>query len=295
MTRAAILRTLPPRMLRSATTLPEPPAPSSWPWIEVGKIRHLRRPKYELPIAGLPEALQGLRIVHLSDLHVDRTWMPAWDELHRWLEESPPDLIFITGDWVDKKYDHRPAMPMLERFLSKLKCRLGIWGILGNHDTDLLPLRAGETPVHTLYNQREMLEHNGSRLEIIGLHGVHPEDSPADVMASLAGATPGAHANDPVDAPKPVRIALSHFPAHALTLAEQGVDLVLAGHTHGGQVCLPGGFPLLTHDTLPKRFARGAHRIGDTWLVTSRGCGFSKYPIRVFCPAEAIELVLRVA
>jgi len=289
-------------MLRTATTLPEPPAPSSWPWVELGKIRHLRRPRYELPIAGLPEALNGLRIVHLSDIHVDRTWMPAWTELHRWLAESPPDLICITGDWVDKKSDHRPAMPMLERFLSGLKSRLGVWGILGNHDTDLLPLRAGESPVHTLFNQRMVLEHNGARLEMIGLHGVHPSDSPDGVLTTLAARAPASPIPTTTGmgdagalATRPVRIALSHFPSHALKLAEHGVEIVLAGHTHGGQVCLPGGIPLMTHDPLPRRFARGAHRIGETWLITSRGCGFSKYPIRVFCPAEAIELVLRVA
>ncbi len=274
-------------VLRSATTLPEPPAPSSWPWIEIGKIRHLRRPRYELPIRDLPEALHGLRIVHLSDIHVDRTWMPGWDELHRWLAENPPDLICITGDWVDKKHDHRPALPLLDRFLNALTARLGVWGILGNHDTDLLPLRAADgasrsTPVHTLFNERVTLAHGDATLEIIGLHGVHPQDTSQEVLTKLI---------EPRRA-NVVRIMLSHFPAHVLKVADAGVDLVLAGHTHGGQVCLPGGIPLMTHDRLPSRFARGAHRIGGSWLVTSRGCGFSKYPIRVFCPAEAIEIVL---
>jgi predicted MPP superfamily phosphohydrolase len=291
-------------MLDTATTLPEPPAPSNWPWIEVGKLRRLGRPRYELPIDGLPEALRGLRILHISDIHIDRTWMPAWDELHNWIAQSPPDLICITGDWVDKKHDHRPALPLLERFLSGLKARLGIWGILGNHDTDLLPLRAGKMPVRVLYNQVEILEHAGSRLEIIGLHGVHPMDVSETVLTKLIDTTTvAATPASPISAQlqtgdardttkKPVRIVLSHYPAHAPSLAEAGVDLVLAGHTHGGQVCLPGGVPILTHDRLPRRFARGAHRIGKTWLITSRGCGFSKYPVRIFCPAEVIEIVL---
>jgi uncharacterized protein len=116
---------------------------------------------------------------------------------------------------------------------------------------------------------------------------VHSLDAGEETLKALLPANGESNAEA-----RRVTIALSHFPSHAVALAHAGVDLVLAGHTHGGQVCLPGGIPLITHDVLPRRFARGAHRLAQTWLVTSRGCGFSKYPIRVFCPAEAIEIVL---
>lgn len=269
-------------MLSTATTLPEPHAPSSWPWVEVGKIRRLRMPRYELPINGLAESMVGLRIVHLSDLHIHQTWMPGWDRLHEWLRGSPPDVVVITGDWVDQKHDHRPAIAMLKRFLDGLTARLGVWGILGNHDTDLLPLRAGEMPVRTLCNESTILKQGDAELELIGLHGVHPHDSDQQVIEGLLSNNPAGR----------VRVVLSHFPGRVLSLAGLGVDLVLSGHTHGGQVCLPGGIPIMTHDHLPRRFARGVHRIDKTWLVTSRGCGFSKFALRVFCPAEAIEIEL---
>lgn len=208
--------------------------------------------------------------------------MPAWDQLHQRIQESPPDLIVVTGDWVDRKHDHRPALPLLERFIEGLKARLGVWGILGNHDGDLLPLRSGQVQVRSLFNECVRLEQDGVGVELIGLHGVHPLDAMDRSLSELVGG------------PKTqtLRIVLSHFPARVLELAGMGVDLVLAGHTHGGQVCLPGGIPILTHDALPRRFARGVHRIGQTWLVTSRGCGFSKYPVRIFCPAEAIRVRL---
>lgn len=269
-------------VLKTATTLPEPHAPSSWPWLEMGKIRRLRFPEYELPVPNLPNALEGLTILHLSDLHIHRTWMPAWDQLHQKIREFPPDLIVVTGDWVDRKHDHRPALPLLKRFIGGLDARLGVWGILGNHDGDLLPLRCGNVHIHLLFNERVRLEHNGVGLELIGLHGVHPLDSMDRSLSELVGG------------PKTdtLRIVLTHFPARVLELVETEVDLVLAGHTHGGQICLPGGIPILTHDALPRRFARGIHRIGHTWLVTSRGCGFSKYPLRIFCPAEAIRVRL---
>ncbi|GIW77328.1 MAG: metallophosphoesterase [Phycisphaerae bacterium] len=269
-------------MLKTATTLPEPHAPSSWPWLEVGKIRRLKFPEYRLPVPNLPEVMEGLTILHLSDLHVHRTWMPAWDQLHLRIQESPPDLIVVTGDWVDCKHDHRPALPLLEHFIGGLQARLGVWGILGNHDGDLLPLRNRQGHVRLLCNERARLEQDGVVLELIGLHGVHPLDAVDRSLFELVGET----------RPDTLRIVLSHFPARVLELAEMGVELVLSGHTHGGQICLPGGIPILTHDALPRRFARGVHRIGNTWLVTSRGCGFSKYPLRIFCPAEAIWVQL---
>jgi predicted MPP superfamily phosphohydrolase len=71
--------------------------------------------------------------------------------------------------------------------------------------------------------------------------------------------------------------------------------LFLAGHTHGGQVCFPGKVPIIRHDSLASRLVSGIHRYHDTWLVVTRGLGFSSYPIRLFCPAEVIELTLQPA
>jgi predicted MPP superfamily phosphohydrolase len=95
--------------------------------------------------------------------------------------------------------------------------------------------------------------------------------------------------------PRVPRIVLSHYPDALVKLQALDVtpDLHFAGHTHGGQVCLPGRVPILRHDTLPRRYCTGVHRFGDTWLVVSRGMGYSTYPIRVFCPAEVVEVVLK--
>jgi hypothetical protein len=69
-------------------------------------------------------------------------------------------------------------------------------------------------------------------------------------------------------------------------------DIYLSGHTHGGQICLPNGVPLLSHDSMPSRFKKGIHRIEHTWFVVSNGFGFTGLPFRVFCPAEVCELTL---
>jgi hypothetical protein len=123
-------------------------------------------------------------------------------------------------------------------------------------------------------------------VELIGLAGVARQDLEVQHVCDVPP-------RDCVPRGVP-RIALSHYPDALVRLHNLDVvpDLFFAGHTHGGQVCLPGGFPILRHDTLPRRYCSGVHRLGDTWLVVSRGMGFSSYAIRVFCPAEVVEVVL---
>ncbi len=78
-------------------------------------------------------------------------------------------------------------------------------------------------------------------------------------------------------------------------LARRGAHLVLAGHTHGGQWCLPGGRPMFTHDTLPRQTSGGMTRMGDTWLHVSRGLGCSKWNLRLWCPPEMTVITLQPA
>jgi len=91
------------------------------------------------------------------------------------------------------------------------------------------------------------------------------------------------------------RIVLCHYPdlirPAAATIAP---DLYLAGHTHGGQICLPGERAILSHDSLAKSMCKGAHGYEGTCLIVSRGFGFSTLPLRVFCPAEVVEIELRM-
>jgi len=83
-----------------------------------------------------------------------------------------------------------------------------------------------------------------------------------------------------------------HFPDHLRRTAKLQPHLFLAGHTHGGQVCLPGRIPILKHDAMPRRCCSGIHRVGDTWLIVNRGFGYTTLPIRVFCPPEVLEIEL---
>ncbi|HEX4055411.1 MAG TPA: metallophosphoesterase [Tepidisphaeraceae bacterium] len=238
----------------------------------------------QLPIPGLPSELEGFRLLHISDLHMRRRWDPAYDELIARTQTDPPDLIVYTGDFVENKHDVGRVMPLVRRLVDSLKSRLGTVTILGNHDGDLLgpPLASLNL---TLVDHRRLALHSGSAtLELIGIAGVERKDFDPVFLHSL-GSKP----------PRTVRILLSHYPDLIRRSRFLQADLFLAGHTHGGQVCLPGGIPVLRHDSLPANLINGIHRTYDTWLVSNPGFGFSSIPIRLYCPAQVIEIRFRKA
>ena len=255
-----------------------------YPWLQTSRSPRFEWSRHDLPIAGLPASLDGLRVVHLTDIHALPPWRGAYDRLIARLADDPPDLVLVTGDVVEDKFDHRPALPTVERLMRAIAplSRLGTWAIAGNHDGDLLAARLPGWGVNLLDGRLARLAAaDGTAVELLGLRGVDRRDLSPDWLAALPPKRPGA-----------VRLALSHYPDHVRRLDGASVDVTFAGHTHGGQVCLPGGRPLLTHDSLPRAMSAGVHRYGDGWLVVGRGFGFSKYPVRAFCPAEVVEVRL---
>lgn len=232
--------------------------------------------KVTAPVPGLASELEGFRIAHLSDLHLRGYWSRAYDDLIAGFEQSPPDLMLITGDFIDDKHDHRPGLRTLQRLIPRLKSRLGIYGILGNHDVDTTSMYLRNLGVHMMEGRRALLDSGaGAKLELIGLPGLDRRD----LDAHFIGAQPPKQAGT-------LRIVLCHFPDQFVRTRPLKADLFLAGHTHGGQVCFPGGLPLITHDRSPVRYCKGVHWREGTWYIVSRGLGFSGLPIRVNCPAE---------
>lgn len=280
--------------MRSAPP-PDPlPHPRSSPRCELtrpGKGRWFQFPRpfdfewnhARLEVPGLPPALAGLRIVHLTDLHLRARWHDAYDRLLDRIHDSNPDLLLFTGDFVDDKRDHSSALPNVYRMAEGLRANLGVFAILGNHDgPDFAPSLA-KTHIPLLDGERRTLDVNGATVELIGLPGWKRKHLPPD----FADAIPPP----PTDG-RTLRIVLSHFPDHLRRTAALRPHLFLAGHTHGGQCCLPGGIPLIKHDSLPRRYCSGVHRVGDTWLVVGRGFGATTLPLRVFCPPEVVEVEL---
>ena len=233
---------------------------------------------------GLASQFDGFRIVQLTDVHLLPSWWRAYDRLIERLQSDPPDLLILTGDLLEYKINQGPSLPTLERFLHGLRARLGVWVILGNHDGDLLGPHIKRFGANLINGRFVRLadDQRGGFLELIGSPGVLRGDSEDAIIAI----TPPRAANS-------LRVLMSHYPDTIRELHVLQPDLMLAGHTHGGQACLPGGFPIIRHDSLPRRYCKGVNRLMDTWLVVSRGMGFATRQFRVFCPTEVIELVLR--
>lgn len=254
-----------------------------WQWLRPSGFEWNR---IELPVPGLAPVLDGLRLLHLSDFHLRKNkWYPEFDELLTRVRDDPPDLLLSTGDYVDDKKNYHPALPLVRRLVEGFRARLGCFGVVGNHDGSRLADELRGTNLTMIVGERRYLEDRGAGIEVIGLPGVKRKDFRRDFVGTVPPRRDGV-----------LRIVLSHYPDHLKRTEPLRPDLFLAGHTHGGQVCLPNGLPILRHDSLPRRLCSGAHRVGDAWLVVNRGLGFSGFPpIRLFCPAEVVEIVLRSA
>lgn len=252
---------------------------SDGPWLQFGSALGFERNTVELPIAHLPADLHGLRILHLTDLHMRPRWSKVYDQVIENVASNPPDLIAMTGDFVENKINPESTLPFVERLVRTLPARLGIFAVLGNHDGHLIGAHFARWNVQLIDNRIVRLGRGNAVIELIGLEGVVRQDLDVQRLNQLPQKPAGA-----------LRIALSHYPDAILRAAQIKPDLFLAGHTHGGQVCLPGGIPIITHDSLPRRYNSGIHRFGDTWLIVNRGLGFAGIPLRLFCPAEIIEI-----
>lgn len=234
--------------------------------------------EWSVTIENLPAALDGLSLLHLTDFHFAPTYnLRFFEEVVRAaIGDAPePDLVLLTGDFVD----HDDAIAWTVPVLSPLHARLGRFAILGNHDYrhDFRSLRrelrrAGFT---TLEGRWAVLEVNGCRLAIGGTSYPWGKDL-------------GQRAVPTADA----RILMSHAPDQIYRAASWGIDLMLCGHNHGGQVRLPVLGPILMPSRYSRRFDRGFFRVGPTLMFVGQGIG-AKDPVRIGCMPEITRLVLK--
>jgi len=248
----------------------------AWGWFEAGWVR-LRTLEVELP--GLPAELDGVRIVHLSDFHLGlpSRGARAVERGVEWARERDPDLVCITGDLVSR--------PRGEKKLHALARQLPrCYAILGNHDLAIsrdpfskaVELR-GLEPAALLLDEGRMVAVRGKNVWVAG---VDPRSR---------GREPRLHRE------AALTILLSHFPNVLDRAAAEGFDLVLAGHMHDGQICMPypGGKLRLAHPSA--RYTHGVYRRGETTMHVSPGLGTTFVPFRFCARPEATELVLRAA
>lgn len=243
-------------------------------WLQVERV--------PLIVPDLPAALEGLRLAQLSDLHLHP--FTTLEQIERAVERTnreQPDLVLLTGDYVTDR--HLSAVDELLPVLARLNPRYGSWACLGNHDWWAGPraireglMRAG---INVLDNEGLAIDCGGELLYIAGLEdgwSGHP---------SLTLALEGHRGAWPV-------VLLVHEPDFADLFARDGrVTLQLSGHSHGGQVRLPGrGAPMLPW--MGEKYDQGLYRVQDMWLYTNRGLGMAGIPIRFNCRPELTLLTL---
>ncbi len=267
-----------------------------------GKLRveHLT-----IPIANLPAKLSGTKIVQLTDFHYDGVRLSEWllEEAIAAANEAEPDFIFLTGDFIT--FEPAPIYNLIER-LKHLQSRVGIYAVLGNHDHYWpgakieIANALNSASMRVLYN--EAIYPLGPGLALVGFADFWSGDfKPAPVFASVDRAVP--------------RIVLSHNPDTAQMLQKWRIDLQLSGHTHGGQIVIPGIGPLYAwvrkigyaipqpvRNWIPYmsawdrvvthwEWASGLHEVGGNLLYVNRGLG-TYAPGRLFCPPEVTVITL---
>lgn len=226
----------------------------------------------DLAFASLPKAFDGFTLLHVSDLHVDMNER-AVQRLIELLPMIEYDICVLTGDFRGATFG--PFDAVLEG-MARICARLTspVYGVLGNHDTIRLVPGLEDLGVKMLLNECVPLSRGDQRIFLCGIDDAHFYR--VDSIEKAASDIP----------PASFTILLSHTPEIYRHAAHAGFDLMLSGHTHGGQICLPGSIPITLSSVLPRRFGSGLWKYHDMVGYTSVGVGSSVVPIRLNCPPE---------
>lgn len=228
----------------------------------------------------LPEELSGLTVVQLSDLHfTGRISQEYYFAAVSHVNQLKPDFIFVTGDLVDRADCLDDGVEVLR----SLKATFGVFFVLGNHD-----LRAGAERVRRALSQAGLVDVGGRvvKRKVRGL----PILIGGNELPWL-GPAPDFSAAPNGDRIRPLRFLLAHTPDQFPWAVQNDVDLMLAGHTHGGQVCLPWLGPVIAPSSFGIRYAEGLHYRHPTVMYVNRGLG-GEFPVRYCCPPEITRVIL---
>jgi len=228
--------------------------------------------RHEVALPHLPPEFDGFTILQLTDLHIDAASDYA-DVLIAAIRALEYDLCVLTGDYRLRTYG--PFDKVLSGLAALRPHLKGTpYAILGNHDTLRMVPGMEAMGYRVLLNECTTIRRDGAAIYLAGIDDAHFYRT--DNFHRAADEIP-AHA---------VSILLSHTPEAYRHAAHADFDLMLCGHTHGGQICLPGGVPVLTDARSPRRFARGAWRYHAMTGYTATGSGTSMVDVRLNCPPE---------
>jgi uncharacterized protein len=241
--------------------------------------------------------LDGIRILHISDLHLMGRNRKI-ESYFKKLETIESDFVLITGDLIDSD----KGIEWCAKYLKKLPSRFGAFACLGNHDRfdfnilqvhpcffhlmgrpkennlELLARKLKENGIQILINEKKTVNINSARLTIVGA-----DEDTAPLKRLLSNIPQGEYV-----------ILLSHMPDLLKELGHSKLNLALSGHTHGGQIRLPFIGPIVAFSSFQRKYNRGLYNYDGYYLNVSGGLGVARaVPIRLFCPPEATLLTLR--
>jgi hypothetical protein len=228
--------------------------------------------RHDIRLPQVPDSFDGFTILHLSDLHADMNG-GAMRRLIELLPTVSYDLCVLTGDYRGKTYGpYQGAIDGLARVRANLQGP--VYGVLGNHDTIRMVPALEEIGIRMLLNESEAIERGREHIHLVGIDDAHYYR--VDNIEKAASSVPAAEFS----------ILLSHTPEIYRQAAHAGFQLLLSGHTHGGQICLPGAIPIILDSVLPRRMGAGAWTYRGMVGYTSVGVGSSILPVRLNCPPE---------
>jgi predicted MPP superfamily phosphohydrolase len=232
----------------------------------------IRLVDHQVSLSHLPSSFVRMRILHLTDLHIDMSQEIA-DAIIERVRDIDYDLCVLTGDYRFRSSgDIQATLQCMARLRASLK--EPVYAVLGNHDSIRMLPELEAMDIHVLMNEHAEIRRGGDILYLAGIDDVHFFGT---------GNIPRAMTGVPAEA---VSILLTHTPEVYQKAADAGVDLLLCGHTHGGQICLPGGIAMTLDARIPRRMGRGHWRFQQMVGYTSPGAGSSVVDARLNCPPE---------
>ena len=226
----------------------------------------------DMRFKSLPPLFEGFTILHISDLHVDMNEV-AMNRLIELVGNMQYDVCVLTGDYRGRTFGpFQPALDGVARVGTHLK--QPIYAVLGNHDTIQMVPGLEAMGIRVLLNECETIVRKDQRIYLAGIDDAH--FFRVDNIEKAALSIPRGEFS----------ILLSHTPEVYRQAAHANFDLMLSGHTHGGQICLPGSIPIKLEAVLPRRMGAGPWQYRDMIGYTSVGAGSSVVPVRLNCPPE---------
>ena len=232
-----------------------------------------------IQFSDLPSAFHGYTFLHLSDLHAD--FLSGYVSIIcESIKNLDYDACVMTGDYRAKtRGSIKGPLEAMEKIISTIRAKDGIFVTLGNHDTYQMAVPLENMGYTVLANESTFLNRDNNRIQITGI------DDPYYYYTDQALTALEETANE-------FKIALVHTPSLYDIAAENGYRLYLCGHTHGGQICLPGGYPIILHLKHGRKYYRGLWRYRKMTGYTSQGCGTVGLPIRFNTVSEVTLITL---